>query len=241
MSYSPDIKSVYEKYTNEKYYNNSLAGTPDTAFSRSSYVLLEEFASLQSEFTLNTNGHAQFPVSGQSVDEARSDAYVYLSRYLSALYNTTESIEWTFAQSAGVPPGDVHLRPDLQHPQSRWDNSQKQGKSNPRSLPDPVIGSFLYLIGIRNIVIHSSLSSVAFKHKQNPSRLLVQLDPSKMDNDPSLRDVDGGFRKQYTFSPTDQYLRFEKDYQKVKHPIDYILADHQQYILPYLKEIASKL
>jgi len=241
MSYSPDIKSVYEKYTGKTYYNHSLAGTPDTAFSRSSYVLLEEFASLQSVFSLNTNNHAQFPVSGQSVDDAKSDAYVYLSRYLSALYNTTESIEWTFAQAAGVPPDDVHLRPDLQFPQSKWDNSQNQGKSNPTSLPDPVIGSFLYLIGIRNVVIHSSLTALTFKHKQNPSRLLVQLEPSKMDNDPSLRHVDGGFRNQHTFSPTDQYLRFEKYYQKVKHPIDYILADHQQYILPYLKEIASKL
>lgn len=241
MSYSPDIKSVYEKYTEKTYYNHSLAGIPDTAFSRSSYVLLEEFVSLQSAFSVNINGHTQFPVSGQSVDDARSDAYVYLSRYLSALYNTTESIEWTFAQAAGVSPDDVHLRPDLQHPQSRWDTSQKQGKSNPSSLPDPVVGSFLYLIGVRNVVIHSSLSALTFEHKQNPSRLLVQLEPSKMDNDPSLRHVDGGFRKQYSFSPTDQYLRFEKDYQKVKHPIDYILADHQQYILPFLKEIASKL
>ncbi|MGZ0748583.1 hypothetical protein [Haloparvum sp. AD34] len=241
MSYSPDIKSVYEKSTAKKYYNHSLAGTPDTAFSRSSYVLLEEFAPLQSAFSLNINGHAQFPVSGQSVDDAKSDAYVYLSRYLSALYNTTESIEWTFAQAAGVPPDDVHLQPDLQHPQSRWNKSQKQGQSNPSSLPDPVIGSFLYLIGIRNVVIHSSLGALTFEHKQNPSRLLVQLEPSKMDSDPSLRHVDGGFRNQYTFSPTDQYLRFEKNYQKIKHPIDYILADHQQYILPYLKEIASKL
>lgn len=241
MSYSPDIKSVYEKYTGKTYYNYSLAGTPDTAFSHSSYILFEEFASLQSAFSLNINGHRQFPVSGQSVDDARSNAYVYLSRYLSALYNTTESIEWTLAQAAGVSPDDVHLRPDLQDPQSRWDHSQKQGRSNPSSLADPVIGSFLYLIGIRNVVIHSSLSALSFKHKPNPSRLLVQLEPSKMDNDPSLRHVDGGFRNQYTFSPTDQYLRFEKDYQKVKYPIDYILNDHQQYILPYLKEIASKL
>lgn len=241
MSYSPDIKSVYEKYTGKTYYNHSLAGTPDTAFSHSSYVLLEEFVALQSAFSLHINGQAQFPVSGQSVDDARSEAYVYLSRYLSALYNTTESIEWTFAQAAGVPPDDVHLRPDLQHPQSRWDKSQKQGRSSPSSLPDPVIGSFLYLIGIRNVVIHSSLNALTFKHKQNPSRLLVQLEPSKMDNDPSLRNVDGGFRKQYTFSPTDQYLRFEKDYQKIKHPIGYILADHQQYILPHLKETASRL
>lgn len=241
MSYSPDIKSVYEKYTNQTYYNNSLAGTPETAFSRSSYVLFEEFVSLQSSFSLNKNGHVQFPVSGQSVDEAKSDAYVYLSRYLSALYNTIESIEWTFAEAAGVAPDDVHLRPDLQHPQSRWDNSQKRGKSNPGGLPDPVIRSFLYLIGIRNIVIHSALSALNFKHKQSPSRLLVQLEPSKMDNDPSLRHVDGGHRGKYTFSPSDQYLRFEKNYQKVKHPIDYILDDHQQYILPYLKQIASKL
>lgn len=241
MAYSPDIKSVYENSTGKKYYNHSLAGTPDTAFSRSSYVLLEEFTALQSEFSLQHNGHAHYPVSDQSVYDARSDAYVYLSRYLSALYNTTESIEWTFAQAAGVSPENVHLQPKLQHPQSRWDNSQKQGKSNPSSLPDPVIGSFLYLIGIRNVIIHSSLRALTFEHLKNPSRLLVQLDPSKMENDPSLRSVDAGFRKNYTFDPTDQYLRFEKDHQKVKHPIDYILADHPQYILPYLKEIASKL
>jgi hypothetical protein len=241
MAYSPDIKSVYEKSTGKKYYNHSLAGTPSIAFTRSSYVLFEEFLALKSEFSLQHNGHTHYPISGQSVDDARSDAYLYLSRYLSALYNTTESIEWTLAQAAGKSPDDVHLQPDLQHPQSRWDSSRQQGKSNPSSLPDPVIGSFLYLIGVRNVIIHSSLRALTFKHHTNPSRLLVELDPSKMDNDPSLRHVDAGHRGKYTFSPTDQYLRFEKNFQKIKHPIDYILADHQQYILPYLKEIAAKL
>ena len=92
MAYSPDIKSVYENSTGKKYYNHSLAGTPDTAFSRSSYVLLEEFTALQSEFSLQHNGHAHYPVSDQSVYDARSDAYVYLSRYLSALERVIESL-----------------------------------------------------------------------------------------------------------------------------------------------------
>lgn len=241
MAYSPDIEAVFKEYTNASYYNHVLKGHHRDAFFTSAYILSQEYNALDNTFTDKINGHYQYPIGGgQKQKAATHNAYLHLTRYLSAVYNVMESITLSIASAANEDPQRLSIRPSFSPHLSRWDHPTKTGKQPIQGLSDKAIGTFLYLIGIRNVVIHGSLNSFNIDITQNGSYVLITINPRKMDNDSALREYSTS-HPSATYSFTDQYFRFEKNGQKVNHPVDYILSDHGQYLFPFVKDFGTKL
>ncbi|WP_225336216.1 hypothetical protein [Halomicrobium urmianum] len=243
MTYTPSVSSVYNRYTDDTYRNNSLKGCGRDAFFGAIYILRKEYEILEANFkqvSTAATDHYYYMVPSGKVNQPRFHAQMLLSRYLSAIYRTIEVMKVCLATAVQSSPTDVFLHPPMSPALSRWDNSTQTGKQPWNQACDEVMTRFTYLRGIRNAAVHASLKGFTLDYDDTNDTVLISINPNQLDQDQALQGYDPQHQSA-TYSFTDTYLRFETDTDEALHPVDNIFEYHNAIIEPFIQKFATEL
>lgn len=239
MNYDPSVRDVYQEHVDSRYTNNCLRGCRRDTFRSALDLLMRGYDDLRAQFeTVGESGHYVYVIDED--EHPKSNAQVFLYRYLSGVYRVLEALKICLAASTNDPSNLPGLHPPMSPALSKWDG--EEGRQPWDHASDEVMTRLTYLRGIRNALVHGTDDCFdADVIGDEVPGVLLSLCPDKLDEDPAVSGYDPSSEDRESYCYTDTYLRFEESREEAVYPVDNIMKYHDEILFPFLLAFRSSL